>query len=367
MPIEIGENGDIICIGLSVTFDENRCHNPIALKLSQRGFAVVYESIAGGSGHPGYLRTFQLEYPSDLYSIGIYKYGSYGIYANPNKVFVNINTKTINASITANAWNHVVLSYDRNQIKLYVNGLLKSYTPLTEKINTTDSNLIIGDIFYGLIDEVAIYDKVLSSEEIYNRFKEFAPIIISNVNTSDITYNSARITWETNTPGNSVIRYGIIEPPTDTVTDNSMVESHSITLTGLLPSTTYYYEVQSTDADGITIIDNNGGRYYTFTTENRAPNEPRLPNPSDGRKNVKIDADLNWVGGDEDGDEVTYDVYLGTTNPPVTKVSANQSAQTYDPDPDLEHDKTYYWKIIAWDSNGASTEGPIWSFKTKKN
>jgi hypothetical protein len=367
IPVEIGENGNIICIGLPVTFDEDRCHDPVALKMSERGFAVVYESIAGGSGHPGYLKTFQLEYPSDVYSIGIYKYGSYGIYANPKKVFVNINTKTINASIVANAWNHVVLTYDLNQMKLYVNGILKSSAPLTEKINITSSNLIIGDIFYGLIDEVAIYDKVLTGQEVYERFREFSPIIISNVNTSDISYNSAKITWETNTLSDSIIRYGTTTPPTTTELDSTMVKSHSITLTGLLASTTYYYEVQSSDQDGVTIIDNNGGRYYTFTTENRPPNEPRLPNPSNGRKNVKITADLSWVGGDEDGDPVTYDVYLRTTNPPLTKVSANQSAQTYSPDPDLNNNTKYYWKIIAWDNFGASTEGPIWFFTTRKN
>jgi len=368
LPIEIGENGNIICIGLPVTFDENRCHDPVALKLSERGFAVVYESIAGGSGHPGYLKTFQLEYPSDLYSIGIYKFGSYGIYANPTKVFVNINTKTINASVVANAWNYVVLTYDRNQMKLYVNGILKNTASLTEAINITDSNLIFGDIFYGLIDEVAIYDKVLSSLEVYEHFKQFAPIIISNVNSSDVTYNSAEITWDTNVPGNSLVRYGTTTPPTNTESDVSMNTSHSITLTSLASSITYYYQVESTDQDGITIIDNNGGRYYTFTTENRAPNVPRFPNPRDGKKNIKTTVVLSWFGGDKDGDDVTYDVYLDdTTNPPATKVSANQSFQLYDPDPDLNSGTTYYWQIIAWDSYGASTAGPIWSFITKSS
>lgn len=363
--IEMADNGNIICIGSTVTFDQDRCHDPIAIKISERTFTVVYESIAGGSGHPGYLKTFQLEYPSDLYSIGIYKLGSYGIYANPTKVFVNINTKTINASIVSNAWNHVVLTYDRNQMKLYVNGILKNTAPLTEAINITDSNLIFGNLFYGLIDEVTIYNKVLSSLEVYEHFTQFAPIMISNVSSSDITYNSAKITWDTNVPGNSLVRYDTTTSPTNTESDVSMVTSHSITLTSLLPSTTYYYEVESTDQDGITIIDNNGGRCYTFTTENRAPNEPRLPNPGDGKKNIKTTVVLSWVGGDEDGDDVTYDVYLDITNPPATKVSANQSFQFYDPDPDLNSGTTYYWQIIAWDSYGASTAGPIWSFITK--
>ena len=24
----------------------------------------------------------------------------------------------------------------------------------------------------------------------------------------------------------------------------------------------------------------------------------------------------------------------------------------------------YYWQIVAWDSNGASTVGPLWDFTT---
>jgi hypothetical protein len=368
LTIQIADNGKIINIGTKVTFDEDRCHDPCVLKISERGFAIVYESIAGGNGHPGYLKTFQLEYPSDQYSIGIYKLGSYGIYANPTKVYVNINNNTINAPIIPNAWNYIVLTYDQNYIKVYVNGIQKNSAPLTVPINTTNSNLIIGDLFYGLIDEVGIYNYVLSDQEVYEHFKQFAPIIISNVISSEITYNSAKITWDTNIAGDSVVRYGTTIPPTNTESDASMVTSHSIILTNLLASTTYYYQVESTEEDGITIIDNNGGRYYTFTTENRAPNVPRLPKPNDGRKNVKTTVTLSWIGGDEDGDIVTYDVYLEANNPnPTTKVSANQSSEFYNPDPDLNYQTTYYWQIIAWDDKGASTAGPIWSFKTGNN
>jgi len=129
--------------------------------------------------------------------------------------------------------------------------------------------------------------------------------------------------------------------------------------------TTYYYEVQSTSSEGYTIIDNNGGRYYTFTTENNLPNIPRKPNPTDNKMNVKTTIVLSWIGGDEDGDDVFYDVYLGTENPPLTLVNSSQSEEFYDPDPDLSTSTTYYWQIIARDVQGATTVGPIWSFETR--
>ena len=341
------------------------CKNPIAIKISERGFGIVFDSLAGGNGHPGYLMPIQMEYPSDVYSRGICKLGSYGIYANPNEVFANINTITINASIVANSWSYVVLTYDRIQMRLYVNGILKESIPLTEKIESTDSNLIFGDLFYGLIDEVAIYDKVLSSQDIYNRFWKFSPIIISDVNSSEVTYNSATITWETNVLSDSKVRYGSTVPTMTIVSDISWLTSHTISLSGLPSKTKFYYEIESTSQDGYIIIDNNGGRYYTFSTENIEPNVPRHPNPSDGEEQIKTTVILNWIGGDEDGDDVTYDVYLGTTYPPVTMVSAYRSEEFYDPDLNLNQGTTYYWQIIAWDSHGASTVGPIWSFTTK--
>lgn len=366
--VEIANNGSIILRSnniLVLPFQNNqRCEHPMAIKISERGFGIVFESIAGGNGHPGYFMPIEIEYPSDLYSRGIHKFGSYGLYANPNEVFANINTITINASIIPNSWNYVVLTYDRNQMKLYVNGILKKTSPLTEAIRITDSNLIFGDLFYGLIDEVAIYEKVLSGQDVYNNFKQFAPIIISNVISSNITYNSAIITWDTNKLCNGFVRYGTTTPTVE-VSDYIWVTSHSITLSGLQSKTIYYYEVQSTNQEGFTIIDNNGGRYYTFTTENNLPNVPRLPNPDNGKKNVKITEILSWIGGDEDGDAVTYDVYLGKTNPPVTMVSVNQSAEFYDPVPDLNSGTTYYWRIIARDIQGATTTGPIWNFTTR--
>jgi len=365
--LEITNDGSITILSnnkVDLPQNNDRCNNPIAIKITERGFAIVFESIAGGNGHPGYLMPINVEFPSDYYSRGIHKLGSYGIYANLNVVYANINTITINASIVPNSWNYVVLTYDRNLMKLYVNGILKNTLAMTEQIIVTYSNLIFGDLFYGLIDEVAIYDRALNYTDIQNNYKIFAPIVIFNVNSSDITYDSAIITWDTNVPSDTVLRYGTTTP-TSPVTGPSGVISHSVSLSGLDSHTTYYYEVQSTSSEGYTIIDNNGGRYYTFTTENNLPNIPRKPNPTDNKMNVKTTIVLSWIGGDEDGDDVFYDVYLGTENPPLTLVNSSQSEEFYDPDPDLSTSTTYYWQIIARDVQGATTVGPIWSFETK--
>ena len=101
----------------------------------------------------------------------------------------------------------------------------------------------------------------------------------------------------------------------------------------------------------------------TGGTWNNRPYEPSDSNPIDGATGVDINADLSWTGGDQDeGDIVTYDIYLGTaSNPP--KIVTKQSDDSFDPT--LSYDTTYYWKIVSWDNHSASTHGPIWSFTTE--
>jgi hypothetical protein len=88
---------------------------------------------------------------------------------------------------------------------------------------------------------------------------------ISNVVVLDRTSTTAIIFWTTNTTSDSRVNYDTTTPPGDTEYDSSTTTTHLITLTGLTPNTTYYFEVESTDGFGTT-TDNNGGAYYEFTT-----------------------------------------------------------------------------------------------------
>jgi len=106
-----------------------------------------------------------------------------------------------------------------------------------------------------------------------------------------------------------------------------------------------------------------GTRTGANPLDNNPPNEPSNPVPANGSINVAITTDLSWTGGDPDGDPVTYDIYFGTTSPPSKKV-ANQTALLYDPGT-MNFSTHYYWKIIAWDNQSASTVGPRWEFTTE--
>ncbi|MFA6146198.1 MAG: DUF2341 domain-containing protein, partial [Patescibacteria group bacterium] len=76
--------------------------------------------------------------------------------------------------------------------------------------------------------------------------------VISNVLTSNITENSATISWATNENANSLIDYGLTSTYTDTQHGglSSFVTSHQTILSNLTKNTVYHYQVLSQDASG---------------------------------------------------------------------------------------------------------------------
>jgi len=76
-------------------------------------------------------------------------------------------------------------------------------------------------------------------------------LAISGVKASNITDVSVTISWVTDKPATSQMEYGTTDAYGSTTTlDQKLTTSHSITLTGLKPSTTYHFKVKSKDASG---------------------------------------------------------------------------------------------------------------------
>jgi uncharacterized protein (TIGR02145 family) len=96
---------------------------------------------------------------------------------------------------------------------------------------------------------------------------------------------------------------------------------------------------------------------------NQPPNPPANPNPPDNSTNQPLNTQLTWTCTDPENDPLTYDVYFGTSLPPPL-VSTGQSATTYYYGI-LEPGMVYFWKIVAHDDHGHSTEGPVWQFLTE--
>ncbi|MFC1593750.1 hypothetical protein ACFL38_00290 [Candidatus Omnitrophota bacterium] len=132
--------------------------------------------------------------------------------------------------------------------------------------------------------------------------------------------------------------------------------------------TIYYWQISASDGQADTVF----GPVWNFTTEaevvvppeNNPPAAPSSPSPANERAPVEIATDLGWYGSDPDGDELTYDVYFGATQPPIL-VAQGQSATSYNPGT-LEYGTTYFWRIVASDGQADPVASPEWSFTTEE-
>jgi hypothetical protein len=100
---------------------------------------------------------------------GIKKGSSFGIGANATTAFAFINGQVISSALSP-GWNHIALTYDRtagsNQQRLYINGVLAAQGTLSDPISSSTSDLLIGSLFSGIMDEVHLYNSVLNATEI---------------------------------------------------------------------------------------------------------------------------------------------------------------------------------------------------------
>lgn len=89
-------------------------------------------------------------------------------------LFSYTSTKVANL----NQWNHVVLTYNGREIRLYHNGVdTNEPKPFSGDINVPNNILYIGtytgtsEFFNGLIDEARIYNRALTAQEIQDQFQ----------------------------------------------------------------------------------------------------------------------------------------------------------------------------------------------------
>lgn len=71
-----------------------------------------------------------------------------------------------------NQWHFVVMTYDGTRVKLYADGELRASKAYERKAGRNPFPLTIGDGFNGIIDEVSIYNHVVTSKEISEWYKE---------------------------------------------------------------------------------------------------------------------------------------------------------------------------------------------------
>lgn len=137
---------------------------------------------------------------------------------------------------------------------------------------------------------------------------------------------------------------------------------------GLKGATKYFWKVVATDKKNNVTV----GPVWSFATagfvepeKQVPPDKPSAPEPSNNSVDQEPQMVFKWTGGDKNtGETVKYELYLDTANPPTIKIAEGLTATEFSYS-SMEKGTKYYWKIVATDSTGLSTEGDAWAFTTR--
>ena len=103
-------------------------------------------------------RAFIVKHDSFYVSFGEQKQLKFGV--QPNDISVE-STDNIRRK-----WYHVAVTFDGKTLRIYINAQLNGELPNDVPITSAEADLVIGQGFSGIIDDVRIYNKALSQDEI---------------------------------------------------------------------------------------------------------------------------------------------------------------------------------------------------------
>ena len=224
----------------------------------------------------------------------------------------------------------------------------------------------------GIVDEVRIYDRALTDEEVQAVMKGEGYPYALGPNPADGDYIEdtwVNLTWRA---GDFALSHDVylgenLDDVTngtgDTFRANQATTSYIIGFPGfpypegLIPGTTYYWRI-----DEVNEAEPNSpwkGDVWSFTMP---PKTAYLPEPADGTGLVDLDVRLSWTRGF--GSKLHY-VYFGDNFDDVNNAAGGlpQGTTTYTPGT-LKMAKTYYWRIDEFDIIG-TYKGNVWSFSTE--
>jgi hypothetical protein len=156
----------------------------------------------------------------------------------------------------------------------------------------------------------------------------------------------------------------------DTTNDNNCYDivnngsSTSISLSGLTPGTTYYWNVRAVNSFGITYSDGPATAFWLFTT-GFPPTAFNKSSPANGATNQPLNPTLSWASSTG---VASYEYCYDTTNDDTCSGWTNNGSATSVGLSGLSASTTYYWHVRAVNSfgttyaNGSSTA--FYSFAT---
>ncbi len=233
-------------------------------------------------------------------------------------------------------------------------------------------NVLDSRYYTGLIDEVRIYDHVLSGVEVLNAMQgqiwpyAWGPEPADGALHPDTWVN---ISWR---PGGFAVSHDVylgdnfdnVNDGTEETFRGNQLETFIVAgfpgfpyPDGLVPGTTYYWRI-----DEVNDAEPNSpwkGEVWSFSIP---PKTAYFPDPADGAELVDTGVQLKWTGG---FGAKLHTVFFGDNFNDVSNATEGlpQGTTTYSPGP-LKSGKTYYWRVDEFDIID-TFKGDVWSFTTE--
>ncbi len=268
-------------------------------------------------------------------------------------------------------WHHFAVTYTGEGGSWFLDGRLVD--SIDGDVGTID-RVIIGtrsstsNYFPGLIDDVRIYNTVLTLTEIKKLMA--GPKAYEPTPTDGELYVDTWVSlgW---LPGNSAASHDVyfgdnfhdVNNGTNATFQGNQTEEYLVAGVpnspfpdGLFPGTTYYWRIDEVEADGTT---KHKGDVWSFTIPSKTA---YFPDPADGAETINLNPFLSWTGG---FNSKLHTVYFGNNFNDVNNASGGfpQGPATYEPGP-LKSGKTYYWRVDEFDTV-TTHKGQVWSFTTE--
>ncbi len=99
---------------------------------------------------------------------------------------------------------------------------------------------------------------------------------------------------------------------------------------------------------------------------NRSPENFNLISITDEATGINLNPTFNWqTATDPDGDTVTYDLLLGNDSDNLQNIASGLNTTSYTIEEKLPLIEKLYWKVIAKDTKGGTTESEVYTFTTR--
>jgi hypothetical protein len=283
--------------------------------------------------------------------------------------------------IVTGEWVHVTAtrSAQEGQISIYIDGEHENTLDHANNgpLDALDTIAIGGNVldsryYTGLIDEVRIYDHVLSGVEVLNAMKgeiwpyAWGPEPADGALHADTWLN---ISWK---PGGFAVSHDVylgenyddVNEGVESTFQGNQAGTFLVVgfpgfpfPDGLVPGTTYYWRI-----DEVNDNEPNSpwkGDIWSFRIP---PKTAYFPDPADGAEMVDVGVKLSWTEG---FGAKLHTVYFGENYDEVYNAAEGlpQGTATYTPGP-LKASKTYYWRVDEFDII-ETYKGEVWSFTTE--